>query len=376
MATNKTATSGTKTAGKPASAQKKKTPAKSTAKKGKGGTSVSAEQRKKNLERVAKANKRKNKASQFVPFVMFAFALILLVLLVLNLISRFNGAQLEGVVGEFICRNMLFGLFGHAAYLFPVLLVIFGIFWFKTDDGVTKAIKAVLSVMIVAFVAAMIHIMICGTDIADMDTNIAKLFTASADLEAGGLLGGYLGWVFCWAFRWASYLILPFCLIILFCVLLEITPHQIWLKVKAANARREERARLDAEDDEDDEDEDEDQEDEEQQVAAAAAAKKSKRGNRESDLDDDGYRIDPVTGELIELDSKPAKKKKKSRRAADAEDDDDIGFSPIKLTDDEKKHATDAIGALDADPEEQPLTDAEELTCAAEPEPEEVSSSS
>ena len=371
MATKKTATSGTKTAGKPASAQKKKTPAKSTAKKGKGGASVSAEQRKKNLERVAKANKRKNRASQFVPFVMFAFALILLVLLVLNLISRFNGAQLEGVVGEFICRNMLFGLFGHAAYLFPVLLVIFGIFWFKTDDGVTKAIKAVLSVMIVAFVAAMIHIMICGTDIADMDTNIAKLFTASADLEAGGLLGGYLGWVFCWAFRWASYLILPFCLIILFCVLLEITPHQIWLKVKAANARREERARLDAEDDEDDEDEDEDQEDEEQQVAAAAAAKKSKRGNRESDLDDDGYRIDPVTGELIELDSKPAKKKKKSRRAADAEDDDDIGFSPIKLTDDEKKNATDAIGALDADPEEQPLTDAEELTCAAEPEPEE-----
>ena len=51
----------------------------------------------------------KNKFSQFVPFILFAFALILLVLLVLNLISQFNGAQLEGVVGEFICRNVLFG---------------------------------------------------------------------------------------------------------------------------------------------------------------------------------------------------------------------------------------------------------------------------
>ena len=344
MATKKTATSGTKTAGKSTSAQKKKAPGKSTAKKGKGGTSVSAAQRKKNLERVAKANKRKNRASQFVPFVMFAFALILLVLLVLNLISRFNGAQLEGVVGEFICRNMLFGLFGHAAYLFPALLVIFGIFWFKTDDSVTKAIKAVLSVMIVAFVAAMIHIVICGTDIADMDTNIAKLFTASADLEAGGLLGGYLGWVFCWAFRWASYLILPFCLIILFCVLLEITPHQIWLKVKAANAKRAERARLDAEDEEEEEEEydEDDYEDDAQQMAVAAAA---------------------------------AKKSKKSRRAAD-EEDDDIGFSPIKLTDDEKKNATDAVGALTMESEEQPDADmADSIASAAfeaEPEQEEI----
>ncbi|MBO5842936.1 MAG: DNA translocase FtsK 4TM domain-containing protein, partial [Clostridia bacterium] len=68
----------------------------------------------------------------------------------------------------------MFGLFGHAAYLFPALLVIFGIFWFKAEDGVTRAIKAVLSVMIVASFAAMIHIFMSGMDIENMDTNVAK----------------------------------------------------------------------------------------------------------------------------------------------------------------------------------------------------------
>ena len=369
MATKKTASAGTKTAGKKAPAAKKSTPARSKAatKKGKGGAAVSAEQRKKNLERVAKANKRKNRFSQFVPFIMFAFALILIVLLVLNLISQFNGAQLEGAVGEFICRNILFGLFGHAAYLFPVLLVIFGIFWFKTEDGVTKAIKAVLSVMILAFVAAMIHIVICGTDIADMDTNFAKLFAASADLQAGGLLGGYLGWVFCWAFRWASYIILPFCLIILFCVLLEITPHQIWLKVKAANAKRAERARLDAEEQEDEyedeEDEDEYEDDEYEQPAVAATAKKGKMDKRAENPEDDGYRIDPETGELIELDKKTAKKGRKSRRAAEEDEDDGIGFAPLKLTDDEAK-AGNPANDMTVIPEES-------AAVVAEPEPEE-----
>ncbi len=358
MATKKNASSSTMTTSKAASAKKKKsTPKKST----KGGASVSAEQRKKNLERVAKTSRRKNKFSQFVPFILFAFALILLVLLVLNLISQFNDSQLEGVVGEFICRNMLFGLFGHAAYLFPVLLVIFGIFWFKTEDAVTRAIKAVLSVMIVASFAAMIHIFMSGMSIENMDTNISKLFTDSANLEAGGLLGGYLGWVFCWAFRWASPFVLLFCLIILFFVLLEITPHQIWLKIKAANAKRAERARLAAEDEDEDRDEEDEYEDDqdEDEVAIPVSAKKGKKSARDEGAEDDGYRIDPETGELIELDKKSAKRGKKSKKAAE-EDKDDIGFTPLKLTDDTDEEKDESYAAAempepDPVPEEEPI---------------------
>ncbi len=362
MATKKPAAQGTNTAAKAAPKKKKKSVSKKSAK---GGTAVSAEQRKKNLERVAKQSKRKNKFSQFVPFILFAFALILLVLLVLNLISQFNGAQLEGVVGEFICRYLLFGLFGHAAYLFPILLVIFGVFWFKTEDGITRAIKAVLSVMIIASFAAMIHIFMSGMNIENMDTSIGKLFTDSANLEAGGLLGGYLGWAFCWAFRWASPFVLLFVLIILFFVLLEITPHQIWLRIKAANAKRAERARLNAdEDDEDDYEEDEDdyEDDEEQEIAAPVSPKKGKKAKKDAEVEDDGYRVDPETGELIELASKPAKKAKKSKKAA-AEDDDDIGFTPLKLTDDRDEDKDDPYApALQTEPEPEPIP---------EPEPEE-----
>ncbi len=351
MATKKTTDSSKKTASaaKSAPQKKKSTSKKSTAKKGKGGANVSAAQRKKNLERVAKGSRRKNRASQFVPFVLFAFALILLVLLVLNLISRINGSQLEGVVGEFICRNLLFGIFGYAAYLFPVLLVIFGIFWFKTDDGVTKAIKAILSVMIVASFSAMIHVFLSGMSIDNMDTNLSRLFLASADLQAGGLLGGYLGWACCWAFRWASPFVLLFIVIILFLVLLEITPVQIWNKVKAANAKRVARARLEEEDEDyDDYDDYEEYEDEDEyeQEEIAVPAKKSKKKAREQSFEDDGYRVDPETGELEELGKKPARKDKKSRKVQ-KEEDDEVGFTPLKLTADDPEEAAAADTAAE-----------------------------
>ncbi len=361
MATKKSTSSATQTPTKSQAPVKKKKSTAAKSAKGKGSASASAAQKQKKQQRAAKANKRKNTVSQFVPFVMFAFALILLVLLVLNLISQINGSQLEGAVGEFICHKILFGLFGPAAYLFPALLVVFGIYWLKAEDGITRAIKAVLSIMIVASIAAMIHMLIKGFDVADMDTNFAILYADSTELRAGGLLGGYLGWVCCWAFRWGSIIVMPFVLIILFCVLLEITPHQIWLKVKASNAKRAARARLDAEDyEEDEEDEyEEDEEDEDEiPVAAPVRAKKSQK-SREEDSEDDGYRVDPMTGELIDLDTKPAKKSKRSRKAVEDEDDE-IGFTPLKLTEDKPEKNEDAYADEPApepepEPEEEPI---------------------
>ena len=352
MATKKTATEQVKTpaatsAAKPApktkSKQTAKKPAgkKSAPKKGKGGTSVSPEQRKKNLERVAASNRRKNRFSQFVPFILFAFALILTVLLVLDIIGEANGTQLEGNLGNFICRNVMFGVFGPASYLFPVLLVVFGIFWFKTTDGVTRAIKAVLSVMIIGTFSAFYHIIVAGADIANMQTALSLLYNESVALGAGGVIGGYIGWVFCWAFRWASLIVLPFCLIILFFVLLEITPHQIWLKIKAANARRAERARLAALEDDEDELE-EDYEDEYEEEPVAPAKKKNKHSRKSADED---WEVDPETGEVLE--EKPTRSRKDKKKRRDLEEEDaDTGFKPLKMTDDdedEDKAVADAV---------------------------------
>ena len=355
MATKKTTTEQVKAPAKnspKAAASKKSTakkpaPKKSTAKKGKGGANVSPEQRKKNLERVAAANRRKNKFSQFVPFILFAFALILTVLLVLDIISAINGAQLHGKAGYFICRNIMFGVFGPASYLFPALLVIFGIFWFKTDDGTTRAIKAVLSVMIVASFSAMIHIFSAdffasGKLIDHMDTKIGPLFTASSNLQAGGLLGGYLGWALSWAFDRGAPFVLLFCLIILFFVLLEITPVQIWNKIKASNAKRAQQRMEDEEDDEE-EDEDENYEDDYEdyeEEPVAPTKKKNKRG-RYAD-DEDTIEINPRTGEVIEDTPKRPRKDKKKRRDDD-EDEDDSSFHPLKMTD--GKDADDAAVA-------------------------------
>ena len=444
MATKKTTSSGTKPTAKTTSKstqksapQKRSAPKKSAAKKGKGGTNVSAAQRKKNLERVAKANKRKNTFAQFVPFILFAVALILAVLLILNWISRdfMPGSRLEGEIGMYICQYALFGVFGYASFLFPALLVIFGIFWFKTDDGTTRAIKALLSVMIVASFSAMIHIFVAMFSaglfgesrlIDHMDTKFGQLFLASADLQAGGLLGGYLGWVLSYAFDRGAPFVLLFCLIILFLVLLEITPVQIWNKIKASNAKRQTRARMEEDDEEEDEDEDEfepvpvfskkknardraEYEDEDayeyddeydDEPASASTKKKNKKKTRatdpedededefepipifskkknnkktrdeDEDLDDDGYRVDPETGEMYELDSepepeKPARKGRKSKKKASFEDeDDDIGFKPLNLGDEdaEQEQRSDPYAS-------QPVPDAEDAG-ASEPEKE------
>ena len=74
-----------------------------------------------------------------------------------------------------------------------------------------------------------------------------------------------------------------FCLVILAFVLLEITPMQIWLKIKAANAKRAERARLNAQEDDDEdeyEDDYEDEDEEDEQLQAPISAKKSKKSKK------------------------------------------------------------------------------------------------
>ena len=363
MATKKSTPSTTtkKSSSATRSAPKKKSASKKTAVK-KSNASASAAKKKQKQQRKAQNNKRKSVISQFVPFVLFGFALILTVLLVLNIISSFNGKQLEGVVGEFICRNMLFGLFGHAAYLVPILLVVFGIYWFKAKDAVTRAIKAVLSIMIIALFAAMIHIFIKHWDVSNMDTNLSRLFIDSANLQAGGLLGGYLGWVLCKAFNVGSIVVVPFCLIILFFILFEITPVQVWHKIKASNAKRAARARMEDDQDEDEEEyeDDDDYEDDEDEdeipvpVKSKKDKKKKAREEQEDEFEDDGYRVDPETGEMIEIGKKTARKGKKSRKEIE-EEDDGIGFTPLKLTDDEQEEqdGQGKASAMDeiADPE-------------------------
>ena len=141
---------------------------------------------------------------------------------------------------------------------------------------------------------------------------------------------------------------LLFVLILLTFILLEITPMQVWNKIKAANAKRVARARMEQNDSDEDEDdyEEDSEDDDEEEEPAPVPARKSKKKARDEDPEDDGYRVDPVTGELIDLAQQPAKKSKKARRAA-REDEDDVGFVPLKLTDDPDDEQNDPYVAAD-----------------------------
>ena len=83
-----------------------------------------------------KKDKSKSFGYQLIPYIVAVLALFLFVCFIANAICN-PGNELEGgsesehalgIVGFWICQIM-FGLFGPAAYVIPIILACFTIFW-------------------------------------------------------------------------------------------------------------------------------------------------------------------------------------------------------------------------------------------------------
>ena len=152
-----------------------------------------------------KKDKSQSFGYQLIPYIVAMLALFLLVCFVANAICN-PGNELEGgnesehtlgIVGFWICQVM-FGLFGPAAYVIPIILACFTVFWKKNNDRGSVALNAVVSVLTSIVLSSLIHVFMHIEDGAGgLVSNVGELFSEGAASEGGGVIGGLLAFVLC-----------------------------------------------------------------------------------------------------------------------------------------------------------------------------------
>ena len=147
-----------------------------------------------------KKDKGQSFGYQLIPYIVAVLALFLLVCFIANAICNpgnelSGGSESEhtlGIVGFWICQVM-FGLFGPAAYVIPIILACFVIFWKKYNDRGSVTLNAVIAVLTSIVLSALFHVFMHITDGAEgLVSNVGELFSEGAASEGGGVIGGLL----------------------------------------------------------------------------------------------------------------------------------------------------------------------------------------
>ena len=170
-----------------------------------------------------RAAKKPSFAYQLIPYIVAVVALFLLICFISNAIANPGNKLWEsgredehpiGIVGFWICQIM-FGAFGPAAYLIPLILACFVIFWRNYNRRDFVSINAIIAVLTAVVLAALVHTFIhMGGGLSDFSSDFMDLFEEGASSEGGGFIGGYL------AFALASILNIGGAIFVLIAVLI------------------------------------------------------------------------------------------------------------------------------------------------------------
>ena len=141
-----------------------------------------------------KGNQKKPFILSLIPYIIAVVALFLLICFVTNLFCN-PGNTLEnpadhilGQVGYYVC-NVFFGLFGIAAFIIPVIMALFVIFWNNYMRRSYVAINSVVAVTASIVVSALIHTITHATD-GNFAYVANDLFMEGAAFSGGGVVGG------------------------------------------------------------------------------------------------------------------------------------------------------------------------------------------
>ncbi len=137
---------------------------------------------------------------RFIPYALIVLAVMLGVALLLNLIcNRENVLESTpelhpiGPVGYYVCYA-LFGVFGPAVFVLPLLLLNLAFFWRRYIDNRLALSKALVSALFLLMLGAVIHIFCLRMlDPSQRDMSAAALMHYGAEMTGGGVLGGALG---------------------------------------------------------------------------------------------------------------------------------------------------------------------------------------
>ncbi len=140
-------------------------------------------------------------AYQLIPYIVAVVALFFLICFISNAICNpgnklgEEGRESEhalGIFGFWVCRIM-FGVFGPAAYIIPIIMACFVIFWRNYNKRDFVAINAVIAVLTAIVLSAVFHVfmhMSGGKSAFSNDMSI--LFEEGARSAGGGAIGGIL----------------------------------------------------------------------------------------------------------------------------------------------------------------------------------------
>ncbi len=140
-------------------------------------------------------------AYKLIPYIFAVVALFLLACFVTNLfcnpgnkLAETPGEHWLGIIGYYVCF-VFFGLFGPAAFVIPVIMALFVIFWKNYTRRSMVIVNSVVSVVSSVIVSALIHIFLhMGGGKAGFSSNIGNLFAEGAKLGGGGVVGGFAAW--------------------------------------------------------------------------------------------------------------------------------------------------------------------------------------
>jgi len=140
-------------------------------------------------------------AYQLIPYIVAVVALFLLICFISNAICNPKNTLYEqgresehalGIVGFWVCQIM-FGVFGPAAYLIPLILACFVIFWKNYNSRNFVAINAIIALLTAIVLSALFHTFLnIGDGVDGFSSEIDILFEEGAGSSGGGVIGGIL----------------------------------------------------------------------------------------------------------------------------------------------------------------------------------------
>ncbi len=186
-------------------------------------------------------------AHRVIPYLLFGLAAFLGICMILNLFCNLNNqcadnpsAHLLGSVGYWICY-LLFGLFGGAAFLIPMLIVNMAIYWKDFLDNKLTLEKSLVSFLLLLFFGAFIHsFSFIHLPEDQWRRSAAELMRLGAELRGGGVIGGGFGYFLARYMNYLGALILGFFLTLLTVFFfLGLSPSHLFQKIRGfAKAKR------------------------------------------------------------------------------------------------------------------------------------------
>ena len=190
------------------------------------------------------SRKRNNQAHQAAQDSALFHEIGLIVLFVVMVLLFFCNFGLIGPVGD-VVSSVLFGLFGFAAYIVPVLLFIAIAFWFA-NEGNPTALRKMIAGVVLFLMIGVICDLISGSAASLKEYDIKALYAdCSEGKRGGGIIAGSLSFLM---LQWLE--MVGTVLVVLLCVLISIillTERSLISQVKKGGSRLKERSRVDAE---------------------------------------------------------------------------------------------------------------------------------